>query len=139
VGDRSHLAVHQSGERVLLAGRVGLLLLRRPAWAAQSPPIHILNVTFANGSHPSKWAVVSDYGGKAEVLDPTETGSTCTTYGGPFCIYPRYTQNTDGSFSYGIDYPTTAEDYGQANQFNQQTACGGPFGPDSTCCVTILH
>jgi hypothetical protein len=58
------------------------------AWRDQSPPIHILNVTFANGSHPSSWAVVSDFGGKAEVLDPTETGSTCTSYGGPFCIYP---------------------------------------------------
>ena len=109
-----------------------------PAWASQSPPIHILNVTFANGSHPAHWAVVSDFGGKAEVLDPSETGSTCTSYGGPFCIYPWYTQNTDGSFSYGVDYPTTAHDFGKVNQFRQQPTCGGPFGPNSTYCVTFV-
>lgn len=57
--------------------------------------------------------MVSDCGGKAEVLDPSETGSTCTSYGGPFCIYPWYTQNIDGSFSYGVDYPTTAHDFGK--------------------------
>jgi hypothetical protein len=82
---------------------------------------------------------VSDYGGKAEVLDPTETGSTCSGYGGPFCIYPWFTRNGDGSFSYGVDYPTTAKDYGQADQFAQTERCGGPFGPNSTYCDTIVH
>jgi hypothetical protein len=120
-------------------GEAGCFSYDAPAWAAQSPPIHILNVSFANGSHPTEWAAVSDYGGKAEVLDSTETGSTCTSYGGPFCIYPWYTQNGDGSFSYGVDYPTTANDFGKANQFARQTKCGGPFGADSTYCDTILH
>ena len=78
-----------------------------------------------------------DFGGKAEVLDPTETGSTCTSYGGPFCIYPWFTQNADKSFSYGVDYPTTARDFGQVGQFAQQPTCGGPFGPDSTYCETV--
>jgi hypothetical protein len=119
-------------------GEAGCYSYDAPAWAAQSPPIHILGVTFANGSHPAHWAVVSDYGGKAEVLDTTETGSTCTGYGGPFCIYPWYTQNTDRSFSYGVDYPTTANDFGRANQFAQTTKCGGPFGPNSTYCDTIV-
>jgi hypothetical protein len=105
---------------------------------AQSPPLHILSVTFGNGSHPSSWAVVSDYRGKAEVLDPTETRSTCTSYGGPFCIYPWYTRNADGSFSYGVNYPTTAHDFGRANQFPRQTRCGGPFGPNSTYCATVI-
>jgi hypothetical protein len=30
-------------------------------------------------------------------------------------------------------------DFGQVNQFAQTTECGGPFGPDSTYCDTILH
>lgn len=120
-------------------GEAGCYSYDAPAWASQAPPIHITSVTFANGSRPTGWAVVSDYGGKAEVTDPTETGSTCSAYGGPFCIYPWFTQNRDGSFSYGVNYPTTAKDFGQADQFNQQTRCGGPFGPHSTYCDTVLH
>jgi hypothetical protein len=65
---------------------------------------------------------------------PTETGSTCTAYGGPLCIYPWFTRNADGSFSYGVGYPTTVKDYGKANQFAQTLRCGGPFGPHSTYC-----
>ena len=120
-------------------GEAGCYSFDAPAWAGQTPPIHIVSVTFANGSHPSSWGLVSDFGGKAEVLDPSETGSTCTGYGGPFCIYPWFTRNGDGSFSYGVDYPTTSKDYGQANQFAQTTQCGGPFGADSTYCDTIVH
>jgi hypothetical protein len=119
-------------------GEAGCYSFDASAWGSQSPPIHILNVTFANGSHPSSWAVVSDFGGKAEVLNPAETGSTCTSYGGPFCTYPWFTRNADGSFSYGVDYPTTANDFGQADQFAQQRLCGGPFGPDSTYCETVI-
>jgi hypothetical protein len=120
-------------------GEPGCFSYDAPAWANQSPPIHITGVTFADGSHPSAWAVVSDYGGKAEITDPSETGSTCSSYGGPFCIYPWFTKNTDGSFSYGVDYPTTVKDYGKANQFAQTTKCGGPFGPDSTYCARVIH
>ena len=120
-------------------GEAGCYSYDAPAWANQSPPIHITNVTFADGSHPSSWTVVSDYGGKAEITDPTETGSTCTGYGGPLCIYPWYTKNADGSFSYGVDYPTTVKDYGKANQFAQTLECGGPFGHDSTYCATVIH
>jgi hypothetical protein len=68
-------------------------------------------------------------------LDPV---SACTSYGGPFCIYPWYTQNADGSFSYGVGYPTTAADFGEANQFAQQPECGGPFGPNATYCDTVI-
>jgi hypothetical protein len=110
-----------------------------PAWADQAPPIKIQSVTFANGSKPTGWAVVSDYGGKAEITDPTETGSTCPGYGGPFCIYPWFTQNTDGSFSYGVDSASTKADFGQADQFAQTTDCGGPFGADSTYCATKIR
>jgi hypothetical protein len=30
------------------------------------------------------------------------------------------------------------KDFGQANQFTQTETCGGPFGPNSTFCSTIL-
>lgn len=119
-------------------GEAGCYSYDAPAWADQKP-LRIISATFNNGTvKPSGWSVVSDYGGKAEVTDPTETGSTCTSYGGPFCIYPWYTRNTDGSFSYGVDYPTTAEDFNKVLQFKQHLTCGGPYGPDSTYCSTVI-
>ncbi len=120
-------------------GEPGCYSYDASAWQNQSPPIHIDSVTFKGGARPTGWAVVSDYGGKAEVTDSTETGSTCTTYGGPFCIYPWFSQNGDGSFSYGVDYPTTVDDFGKASQFAQTAKCGGPFGPDSTYCATRIR
>ena len=60
------------------------------------------------------------------------------SYGSPFCIYAWYTQNVDGSFTYGVDYPTTADDFGKVNQFPQQPKCGGPFGPDSTYYARVI-
>jgi hypothetical protein len=119
-------------------GEQGCYSYDEPAWKDQSPPIHIDSVKFGGGTDPTGWAVVSDYGGKAEVTDSTETGSTCASYGGPFCIYPWYSQNKDGSFSYGVDHPSTADDFGQADQFQQTTRCGGSFGPDTTYCVTPI-
>jgi hypothetical protein len=108
------------------------------AWR-DTTPIRILGVKFGDGSAAKHWAVVSDFGGKAEILDPKETGSTCTHYGGPYCIYPWFTQNTDGSLTYGVDYPTTADDFGKANQFERRLRCGGPFGTDSTYCMTLIR
>ena len=119
-------------------GESGCYSYDAPAWADQSP-VRITNVTFADGSHPKRWAVVSDYGGKAEITDPSETGSTCASYGDPFCIYPWFTRNGDGSFSYGVNYPSTVSDYGKANQFAQTTKCDGPFGPGSLYCATVIH
>ena len=96
-------------------------------------PLRIESVTFADGSTAKQWAAVSDFGGKAEV------NQYCTTYGGPYCIYPWYAFNaTDGAFTYGADYLGTKFDYGQADQFAQTMACGGPFGPDTTYCDTVL-
>jgi hypothetical protein len=83
------------------------------------------------------WAVVSDYGGTAEVNDPST--SQCPAYGGPFCIYPWYAFNGRAdALTYGADYPGTRFDYGKANQFAAAPQCGGPFGPDSTYCATII-
>ena len=58
--------------------------------------------------------------------------------GGPFCIYPWYSSNRSGAFHYGVDFPDTVKDYGQADQFAQTTQCGGPFGAGSTYCATII-
>ena len=101
-----------------------------PAWAGTSP-IQIKSVSFGDGSTAKSWAAVSDLGGKAEVL------ASCSVYGGPFCIYPWYTLGKSG-FHYGVDFPDTIKDFGQADQFQQTTNCGGPFGADSTYCVTVL-
>jgi hypothetical protein len=96
-------------------------------------PIQIKSVTFGDGSSPTGWGVVSDFGGKAEV------NSNCgaANYGTPYCIYPWYTLGTSG-FHYGVDFPDTISDYGKADQFTQTTLCGGPFGPKTTYCSTPL-
>lgn len=102
------------------------------SWLGFSP-LQIKSVTFANGASASKWAAVSDFGGAAEV------NQYCNACGGPYCIYPRYVFNgTDTAFTYGADYPGTQNDYGQASQFAATPQCGGPFGPDSTYCDTVL-
>lgn len=96
-------------------------------------PLKILSVTFAGDKHPSQWAVVSDLGGTAEVT------SACGSYGGPYCTYPWYAANSAGpSVTFGADYPGTTFDYGQGFQFATKPLCGGPFGPDSTYCDTVL-
>jgi hypothetical protein len=99
-------------------------------WTGISP-IQILGVTFADGSQAKHWSVVSDQGGKAEVL------LTCATYGGPFCIYPWYSMGSEG-FHYGVDFPDSTKNFGKANQFTQTLQCGGPNGPDSTYCATVV-
>jgi hypothetical protein len=96
-------------------------------------PLRIESVTFADGSSPSGWGVVSDFGGTAEV------NQYCPTYGDPYCIYPWFAWNkTYSAFTYGADYPGTKFDYGQASQFQTTMQCGGPFGTDSTYCDTPL-
>ena len=63
----------------------------------------------------------------------------CASYGGPYCIYPWFAFNgVDNAFTYGADYPGTKFDYNQADQFAQTLQCGGPFGPGSTYCDTVL-
>jgi hypothetical protein len=103
-------------------------------WAGQQP-IRILDVTFGDGSHPRNWAVVSDTGGKAEVLGHSFVGPThCTKYGGPYCIYPWY--SWDGSaLNYGVRYPNTVQGLGQANQFQKKPTCpaDGVFSGNTYC------
>ena len=100
------------------------------SWAG-TIPIQILSVTFGDGSTAKEWAVVTDLGGKAEV------NQYCASYGGPYCIYPWYTLGKTG-FHYGVDFSDSLKDFGQANQFAQSTLCGGPFGPDTTYCDTVI-
>jgi hypothetical protein len=96
-------------------------------------PLKILSVTFANGSAPSEWAVTSDLGGTAEV------SSYCPAYGGPYCTYPWYAANSAYSaITFGADYPGTKFDYKQGSQYPATMQCGGPYGPDSTYCDTVL-
>jgi hypothetical protein len=108
-------------------------------WAGFQP-LRIFDATFGDGSHPQHWAVVSDTGGKAEVLGDSFVGPTeCARYGGPYCIYPWF--SWDGSaFNYGVSYPNTVDNFGKANQFAQKAKCpeDGVFaGP--TYCDTVIR
>jgi hypothetical protein len=103
-------------------------------WADQQP-IRILDVTFGDGSHPRNWAVVSDTGGKAEVLGHSFVGPThCSKYGGPYCIYPWFSWD-GGALNYGVNYPNTVDRLGQANQFQKRATCPGTgvFEGNSYC------
>jgi hypothetical protein len=101
------------------------------SWAKFSP-LKIRSVTFNNGTKASQWAVVNDLGGSAEVTQ------RCKIYGAPYCIYPWYTKGTDHTFRYGINYPDTAKNYGEAEQFATSPECAGPFGAQSTFCPTVI-
>jgi hypothetical protein len=96
-------------------------------------PLRIKSVTFADGSRARQWAVVSDFGGTAEI------NQNCPAYGGPFCIYPWFAFNGKAdALTYGANYRGTRFDYGKASQFATTTLCGGPFGADSTYCDTLI-
>ena len=108
-------------------------------WAGFTP-LRIFDVTFGDGSHQQNWAVVSDTGGKAEVLGNSFVGPTdCAKYGGPYCIYPWY--SWDGSaINYGVTYPDTVDRLGQENQFRKNATCpeDGVFA-GKTYCDTIVR
>jgi hypothetical protein len=109
------------------------------SWAGLQP-LRIFDVTFGDGSHPQHWATVSDTGGKAEILGKSFLGEVpCDGYGGPFCIYPWF--SWDGqAFNYGVTYPNTVDNFGEADQFAQETRCpqDGVF-PGDTYCDTIIR
>lgn len=92
-------------------------------------PLRIESVTFGDGSSPSGWAVVSDFGGDAEI------DQSCGSVGaGPNCYYPWFTLGGDGTLRYGGDYGDTAKDFGQGAQFPQTLSCPGGFGANTTYC-----
>jgi hypothetical protein len=130
VWEIGHESIFTGKGAFCVPGQAGCESYDAPAWAGTSP-IQIQSVTFGDGSQPQKWAAVSDLGGKAEVL------ANCSAYGGPDCIYPWYSLGKSG-FHFGVDFPDTVKDFGQANQYQQTTQCGGPFGANSTYCDTIL-
>jgi hypothetical protein len=105
-----------------------------PTWLKFSP-VQIKGVTFGNGSRAQSWAVVSDFGGQAEVNQYCGTGN----YGSPFCTYPWYAYNSaDNAFTYGGDYSGTSNDFGQAAQFQQQKNCSSPLGGFAQYCSTVV-
>jgi hypothetical protein len=130
VWEIGHASLFTGGDAFCLPGQTFCDSYNSDSWAGFSP-VQIKSVTFGDGSSPKNFAAVSDQGGKAEVA------LSCAAYGGPFCIYPWYTLGKTG-FHYGVDYPDTLKDFGQANQFTQTLQCGGPFGANSTYCSTIL-
>jgi hypothetical protein len=134
VWEIGHTSNFTSSAALCLPGQTVCDSYKAASWAAFTP-IRIVSVTFGDGSSPENWGVVSDQGGIAEV------NASCFAYGGPFCIYPWYTLSSskNGGFHYGIDYPDTKKDYGQASQFTQTPQCGGAAGPNTTFCSTLLQ
>lgn len=109
------------------------------SWAGFTP-IRIFDATFGDDSHQQSWAAVSDTGGIAEVLGNSFVGPTdCSAYGGPFCIYPWFSWD-GGAINYGVDYPDTVDDFGQATQFNQNASSCPDDGvfTGGTYCATII-
>ncbi len=105
-----------------------------PTWLGFHPLL-VKGVTFGDGSSAKSWAAVSDYGGRAEV----DQYCGATSYATPFCWYPWFAYNgTSKAFTYGGDYPGTSDDFGQAAQFQQETNCPSPSGPNTTYCATVL-
>jgi hypothetical protein len=100
-------------------------------------PIRIFDVTFGDGSHQQHWAAVSDTGGKAEILGNSFVGPTdCTSYGGPYCIYPYF--SSDGS---AINYGVGPNNLGGVDQFAQTALCPAVsvFPGFPTYCDTIIQ
>ncbi|HEX2329122.1 MAG TPA: hypothetical protein VHN74_10375 [Candidatus Angelobacter sp.] len=130
VWEIGHASIFTGGDAFCVPGQTFCDSYNAASWLGFSP-IQIKSVTFGDGSSAKSFGAVSDQGGKAEVAQ------TCATYGGAFCIYPWYTLGKSG-FHYGVDYSDTLKDFGQADQFTQTQQCGGPFGPNTTFCSTIL-
>jgi hypothetical protein len=130
VWEIGHASIFTGGDAFCVPGQTICDSYNADSWAGLSP-VQIKSVTFGDGSTAKTFGAVSDQGGKAEVAQ------TCTTYGGSFCIYPWYTLGKSG-FHYGVDYPDTLKDFGQANQFTQSEQCSGPFGANTMFCSTIL-
>jgi hypothetical protein len=101
-------------------------------WTSFSP-LRIESVSLA-GQAPTGYAVVSDFGGNAEIIDNCGALGTLTS----FCNYPFYSLGQDGTFRYGGDYGGTATDFGAATQFPLTTDCNGPFGTDTTYCANQI-
>ncbi len=121
-----------------IPGQTFCLSFDAPPWQG-TLPIQIKSVTFdSDHSQASTWATVSDTGGKAEILGNSFVGPTlCSGYGGRFCVYPHYTLGTSG-FHYGFGFPDDVNDLMGVDQFAQTLECGGPFGPNSTYCDTVV-
>jgi hypothetical protein len=106
-----------------------------PTWLGFHP-LQIKGVTFGDGTHAQGWAVVSDFGGRAEV--DQYCGSA--NYGTPFCWYPWYAyQSATKTFTYGGDFPGTTHDFGREGEFQTTEQCGGPNGPNTTYCATVVQ
>jgi hypothetical protein len=105
-----------------------------PTWLKFSP-LQVKGVTFGGGTSAKSWAVVSDFGGAAEV----DQDCGAASYGTPFCWYPWYAYNgTDHAFTYGGDYKGTIDDFGQAAQFQPQENCTSPIGGNPQYCSTVI-
>ena len=88
-------------------------------------PLKILSVGFGDKlTQPDGWAVVSDFGGNAEI------DQYCGSVGAPVLHVSVVHPGNDGTFRYGADYTKTGEATSARATSSQDTKCGGFFGPD---------
>ena len=97
-----------------------------PSWA-KTVPIDIISVTFADGSHPQHWAVVSDYGGKDEVK--TYCGSVRRAVSASTVVL----LSSSGSWHYGVHFPDTVADYGPAGTASRSRTVGSSWTGHTYC------
>ena len=130
VWEIGHTSPYSSpGSQFCLPGATNCDSYNESSWLGFTP-LRILSASFGDrNTSPEGWAVVSDFGGNAEI------NQYCGSVGGPFCTYPWFTLGTDGTFRYGADYPGTANDFGKGAQFATTTDCdSATFGPDTLYC-----
>ena len=104
-----------------------------PSWLGFSP-LRILSASFGtSNTAPEGWAVVSDYGGNAEI------NQYCGSVGGPFCVYPWFTLGNDGTFRYGANYPGTRERLRQGHTVRYHHELRQPhFGSSTLYCANQI-
>ena len=115
-----------------LPGETGCDSYDSAHWLGFSP-LRITSVTFANGSTAKKWAVVSDFGGTAEVEILLQLRR-------PVLQLPVVRVQRHG---FGVHLRRGLSGYEvrlrAGGQFATTPECGGPFGADSTYCDTVLR
>ncbi len=137
LGDRPHGELHEARRPVLLAGQrheAAVLFVRRadlaavPAAADQGRHLRRRQQREELG----RGQRLRRQGGGQPGLRRRELRHTLLA---PTLVR---LQQAAKAFTYGGDYPGTTQDFGQADQFQQTTQCGGPFGANSTYCATVL-
>ncbi len=127
VGDRPHFAVHASGLPVLHPGRDDLPVLQRAGMGRHfADPDQVGHLRRRLIPH-----VLGDCRGHGRQGRGTRQlvrrADRLLSYGGPFCIYPWYTQGSSG-VHYGVDFPTRPTISAASTSSHRRWSAAGPSG-----------